>query len=291
MATITGTPKTFSQYVSEKTTGTATRLVAAEADSDIVIKASPVGALVGDTDTQTLTNKTLQDATTRFADNVDATKQLAFECSTIATSTTRTVTWPNATGVVILDTATQTITNKTFTDNSNTFADNGDATKKLAFECANITTATTRTLTMANENVDLGAMAANIAFRRGNILATVSQSGGIPTGGWAQRGTGAQGEYVLYADGRMECTWVDTTGQDVTAVAGAVFRTTAVSTWTYPTPVAFAVAPDVDAKPEGSARWGGVDAPSTTACGYRSFGTASSGTMAPVRLKAIGRWF
>lgn len=37
MVTITGTPKTFSQYVSEKTTGTSTRLVAAQADNTVTV--------------------------------------------------------------------------------------------------------------------------------------------------------------------------------------------------------------------------------------------------------------
>lgn len=43
------------------------------------------------------------------------------------------------------------------------------------------------------------------AFRRGNILGTVSQSGGVPTGAIIERGSNANGEYVRYADGTQIC--------------------------------------------------------------------------------------
>lgn len=51
--------------------------------------------LVGTGVAQTLTNKSLSDSTTYFVDNADATKRLQFQVSGIATSTTRTVTWPD----------------------------------------------------------------------------------------------------------------------------------------------------------------------------------------------------
>lgn len=43
------------------------------------------------------------------------------------------------------------------------------------------------------------------AFRRGNILGAVSQSGGIPTGAVVQRGSNANGEFVRFADGTQIC--------------------------------------------------------------------------------------
>ena len=67
-------------------------------------KGLPTGAFVGDSDSQSLTNKTLQDSTTIIADNSDATKKLQFECSGITTSTTRTMTIPNASGTLVLET-------------------------------------------------------------------------------------------------------------------------------------------------------------------------------------------
>jgi hypothetical protein len=96
-----------------------------------------------DSGTQTLTNKTLtspiatgnvtlngatlvtdnntiinfRDTNTFFAvDNADATKKFRFEGSGIATNTTRVLTVPNATTTLVGTDATQTLTNKTFSD-------------------------------------------------------------------------------------------------------------------------------------------------------------------------------
>jgi len=61
----------------------------------------------------------------------------------------RTVTFPDLTGTVLLDTSTIPAT---FSDATFRVQDNGDATKQLAFECSGISTATTRTMTVPNEN-------------------------------------------------------------------------------------------------------------------------------------------
>ena len=42
-------------------------------------------------------------------------------------------------------------------------------------------------------------------YYQGNILGTVSESGGTPTGAVIERGSNANGEYVKYADGTMIC--------------------------------------------------------------------------------------
>jgi len=51
----------------------------------------------------------------RVRDNSDNTKQLAFECSGISGSTTRTITIPDVDGTLVLLAASQTLTNKTLT--------------------------------------------------------------------------------------------------------------------------------------------------------------------------------
>lgn len=80
-----------------------------------------------------------------------------------------------------------------------------------------------------------------IEYDTGNILGTVSQASGVPTGAIIERGSNAQGEYTKFADGTMICA-----GQLVasalaisTAYQGG-FRSAGVS-WTYP--ASFVAAP------------------------------------------------
>ena len=44
------------------------------------------------------------------------------------------------------------------------------------------------------------------AYQKNNILGTVSESGGVPTGAIIERGSNANGEFVKYADGTLICT-------------------------------------------------------------------------------------
>ena len=48
-------------------------------------------------------------------------------------------------------------------------------------------------------------------YHTGNILGTVSQSGGVPTGAIIERGSNVNGEYVRYADGTMICKYLGDT--------------------------------------------------------------------------------
>jgi hypothetical protein len=61
------------------------------------------------------------------------------------------------------------------------------------------------------------------AYRQGNILGAVSQSGGMPTGAVIQRGQNANGAFVRFADGTQICT-------------NQAFQTSDEGslTWTYP---------------------------------------------------------
>jgi len=71
------------------------------------------------------------------------------EVQTATLSANRTVTFPNLTGTVLLDTSSLPAT---FSDSAFRVQDNSDATKQLAFECSGISTATTRTMTVPDEN-------------------------------------------------------------------------------------------------------------------------------------------
>lgn len=80
-------------------------------------------APLGTTDSQSPTNKTfdntnqltLKDTKFTLQDDGDVTKQIAFQLSGLTTSTTRTLTVPDASGTLVLTGATQTLTAKTLT--------------------------------------------------------------------------------------------------------------------------------------------------------------------------------
>lgn len=69
-----------------------------------------------------------------------------------------------------------------------------DASLKRASNLSDLTNAAT-----ARQNLGLGTAAV------ANIVGTVSQSGGTPTGAIIQRGSNPNGEFVRYADGTMIC--------------------------------------------------------------------------------------
>jgi len=75
--------------------------------------------IVGNSNTQTLTNKSLVDNSTWIIDNVDDTKRLQFEISGITTGTTRILTVPDTNDTITVLDETQILTNKTITSTTN----------------------------------------------------------------------------------------------------------------------------------------------------------------------------
>jgi len=77
----------------------------------------PSGVIVGDSDTQTLTNKTVTDASFAIQDDLDNTKKVVFQCSGITTGSTLTYTFANTSGTFVVDTGSQGISGaKTFSN-------------------------------------------------------------------------------------------------------------------------------------------------------------------------------
>ena len=129
--------------------------------------------------------------------------------------------------------------------------------------------------------------AAAIAARYGkdNVLGTVSQSAGVPTGAVIERGSNANGEYVRFADGTQIC------------IISSTFTQAAEVVWSYP--AVFATVPNylsasinhvdpryylVDIQMSG----GG-----TSATIYRSIRSTHAAVIDTFRVScvAIGRWF
>lgn len=95
------------------------------------------GSVVGTTDTQTLSGKTI-----------------ALGSNTVS-GTTAQFNTALSDGDFATLAGTETLTNKTVTDNSFVVQDNGDNTKKFRFEATNITTGTTRVLTVPDADLTL----------------------------------------------------------------------------------------------------------------------------------------
>jgi hypothetical protein len=116
-------------------------------------------------------------------------------------------------------------------------------------------------------------------YHAGSILGTVAQSGGVPTGALMQPGSGANGNFVRYADGRLECRHTL-----AASAAGAV-------TWTFPS--AFIAAPVVQgtAIATVSATVCQDAAPTTTAATFSVRDKTDARRADTVHLLAVGRWF
>jgi hypothetical protein len=125
-------------------------------------------------------------------------------------------------------------------------------------------------------------------YSRSNIIGTVSQSGGVPTGAVIERGSNAGGQYVRFADGTQIC-WLTSLGF---SGSGAGKRAT---TWGYP--AFFSVAPVVMCTPAGFAAAFTVLGPE----GQSEIGLSTANITVNVtqvgagtvvgNILAIGRWF
>jgi len=135
------------------------------------------------------------------------------------------------------------------------------------------------------------------AYRAGNILGTVSQSAGVPTGAVIEAGSNANGSYTRFADGTMICRSI-----------GASVNT---STWSTPnkfndygtidfasafisTDISISLALETDAVGSSGRQYASqYSTPSVGGVANVSFeflGTVSGYTLR-VTVLAIGRWF
>jgi hypothetical protein len=136
-------------------------------------------------------------------------------------------------------------------------------------------------------------------YNDANILGTVSQTSGVPTGAIIERGSNANGEFVRFADGTQVCT-----------VSGVTFTFNSADilayTWTYPAAFSAQNASGSATFSVTGADYVGVVRASLGIVGqttsvtsgawnvYRTSGAASfvSGNeVRNVRLMAVGRWF
>jgi hypothetical protein len=124
-----------------------------------------------------------------------------------------------------------------------------------------------------------------------DILGTVSQAAGIPTGAIIEKGSNSSGEYVRYADGTQICWY---SGQGLTASTGAVgnlFGST-VNTWNYP--ISFATGSEpvfMGACNSGPSWLVPSGPPNSISASWQRLTSYSDGTGRASRFFAIGRWY
>jgi len=127
-------------------------------------------------------------------------------------------------------------------------------------------------------------------YGQSNLLGTVSQSGGVPTGAVIERGSNANGEYVKVADGTMFCQHFVASALSSNVATGNIF-TSADYTWTFPAPFITSTDAYVACTPLTSANvWGKGRTTATTTGVARLYSSASTGAVS-ISLYASGRWF
>jgi len=138
-------------------------------------------------------------------------------------------------------------------------------------------------------------MRADYGYGPGNLLGTVSEAGGTPTGAVIERGSGADGDYVRFADGTQICSHSLAVPATDTA-EGAMFISSSDAVWSFPVP--FSAAPGVSGSHNSAlARAAFLAPPATapadpaTAFRCRACATTSDTTDRTYELIAIGRWF
>lgn len=136
-------------------------------------------------------------------------------------------------------------------------------------------------------DVTVGRLArVDFTYGPGNLLGTVSEAAGVPTGAVIEKGSNAQGDFVRFADGTQICTANVTV--DVDQATGGLFWSGATS---HDFPIPFTQLPAASGSLQSLAQgWVNGRANSTTAWSFAAFApNATTGETAS--LIAIGRWF
>lgn len=150
---------------------------------------------------------------------------------------------------------------------------------------------------LPNDRVSVG-LPPDKAFRRGNILGTVAQSGGVPTGALIEAGNNANGYYARYADGTQIC-WVKV------IISGFISSQLISGTWWFPAAFANAETISVVHSPDADYLYaksvshmtqyaslhGAKTATSVNLLQSAASGTYSSGKSSQNLAIAVGRWF
>jgi hypothetical protein len=146
----------------------------------------------------------------------------------------------------------------------------------------------------AGRLLTVGATKAQLAddvYGRSNILGTVSQSAGVPTGAIIQRGSNANGQFTRFADGTQDC-WVEP--RLFTAIGGSTPLPNYSNVEVISFPIAFTDTASVTSQYIGRSDYeiGNLKVNSPTAIAFRVTIELPNSVNAPrFTYQAKGRWF
>ncbi|NOE27165.1 DUF2793 domain-containing protein [Ruegeria sp. HKCCD6157] len=130
-------------------------------------------------------------------------------------------------------------------------------------------------------------MRADYGYGPGNLLGTVTENAGVPTGAVIERGSNANGDYVRFADGTQICT-ATLAPVACTTVEGALFKSGPI-TWDFPAD--FSTPPNLNGTGGVATRFTGFDTPSSSQSTFIVFSAISDAAALAPSVTAIGRWF
>ncbi|MEM1371666.1 MAG: DUF2793 domain-containing protein [Pseudomonadota bacterium] len=134
-------------------------------------------------------------------------------------------------------------------------------------------------------------MLAQHGYGPGNVLGTVAESGGVPTGAVVERGQTANGEYVRFADGTQICTISVAGAVTPNAAIGSIYRGSSVYAWTYPAVFANANVHVTCSARSASAVWGKGRTTGSVTGELDIYSATPIGSALTIDGLAIGRWF
>ena len=157
-----------------------------------------------------------------------------------------------------------------------------------------VSSVTSDTYERVNLSSDNGATIATYGtwrrvYSQENILGSVSNAGGVPTGAIIERGSNANGEYIKFADGTV-IAWAVSSPVVTSAPTDGV--NSANITWTYPVEVMTPVLLAAVSAP-GRVMWSPGHQTISSAAGsiYISSMTPFSGLTVACRRMVVGRWY
>jgi hypothetical protein len=165
--------------------------------------------------------------------------------------------------------------------------DGGSWTEALTFDPATGIPSGAAVQASADDTTAGRLMRADYGYGPGNLLGSVSESSGSPTGAVIERGSTADGDYVRFADGTQICS-AALNAIGCTTAEGALFASNSES-WAFP--ATFATTPMVSGSGGAPSRFMGFDVSSSAQVAYKVLSSISDTTTIPPSAIAIGRWY